>query len=754
MSTDNQAATVEAPKIKKWSDLYQHYRPIQLCDVVGQKNAIKGLTNSAKRESWNHAYMFAGAYGSGKTSIARILASLIVCPNRKAGSDMACGRCKYCLSIHEGHCVDVIEMDGAEQSGVEEARDLKKSAAYAPQELKKKIYLIDECLGALTRINTDHGLIPICKIVNNRMLVKVRSYNETTGVVDYRNISNWFRNSGKDVYRLSFGRDGVLYASDGHLVSTPNGWKTVGELNEGDIVHRLSVTLNDIQEQLVFGSLLGDANITKNASRAKRGFVRGTCPRMRFVHGVKQLAYLRFKHELMRNMVKTNPSQCIKKTFIECGPIETWRFATVASPVFFDAWNLTMQDGKKTVSRQWLDRVGPMGMAFWFCDDGALREYKTAAGNHYSVTLHTQGFGLPGNVELQKWLQSKRFSGSILKEKKNGHTLYRIALDKDGSERFLQEIWPYVPDAMVNKLKNFIGRGKRFDYANMVFNSESVHNEVLVSKTFFRCESSTYDLEVEGNHNYFASGTLVHNCHRLSKEANSALLKVLEEPPPFVHFIFCTTDSDKVLPTIISRCQRFKLTKIPSDLMAQRLEAVAKREGIKLEQGVSKYIARLSDGSLRDGLGNLEQVAIFSNGDVNLSTAAEFFGLPEKRIVYEIVNAMVVGNISEMMLRINDLIMSCVQPRDILFEISNVLRNIFMVSTCGRNGKLLDINDDEIELVEKLVKLLPSSAFQKMVDALRNSERMVAVHVNERWVVESALVNCAMIINEAQSTKK
>jgi DNA polymerase III gamma/tau subunit len=188
--------------------------------------------------------------------------------------------------------------------------------------------------------------------------------------------------------------------------------------------------------------------------------------------------------------------------------------------------------------------------------------------------------------------------------------------------------------------------------------------------------------------------------------------------------------------------------------MAQRLDAVAKREGIKLEAGVSKYIARLSDGSLRDGLGNLEQVSIFSNGDVTMSAVSEFFGLPEKRITYEIVDMMAAGNISGMMLNINDLIMSCVQPREILFEISNVLRNIYMVINCGRNAKLVDINDDEMDLVERLSKRISAVTLQKMVESLRNTERMVAVHINERWVVESALVHCAMIIQEAQSSLK
>jgi len=378
---------------KSWSNLYKSYRPFQLCSVVGQQNVVTSLTNSAKRNSFNHAHLLAGAYGSGKTSFARILASLMVCPNRKPGSPYVCGKCKYCLGIHEGHCVDVMEINGASQTGVDAARELEKNAFFSPQELKKKIYIIDEC-------------------------------------------------------------------------------------------------------------------------------------------------------------------------------------------------------------------------------------------------------------------------------------------------------------------------------------------------------------------------------HKLSSAANSALLKVLEEPPPYVHFIFCTTDPDKMLSTIISRCQRHILKKIPSKLMAERLELIAKREGITLENGVSRYISKLSDGSLRDAIGNLEQVAIFADGKIDMESMTNFFGLPEKRMIYEIVKYIANGNVSGLLMCVNDLIMSNVEPREILAEITNVMRNIFIVKAFGKDGKLppgelIELNDDELEIVKVIANDLSLAMLHKMAESFSVVEKRVAVNINVRWIVEAALVQCALIVNsEVQKSLK
>jgi len=122
--------------------LYRKYRSQRFAEIVGQKPVIRILANSIRKERMNHAYLFAGPRGTGKTSIARIFAKAINCEN-PAGGD-ACGKCSVCTSIAEGRAVDVIEIDAASNRGIDNIRDLREKVGYAPLNFRFKVYIIDE----------------------------------------------------------------------------------------------------------------------------------------------------------------------------------------------------------------------------------------------------------------------------------------------------------------------------------------------------------------------------------------------------------------------------------------------------------------------------------------------------------------------------------------------------------------------------------------------------------------------------------
>jgi DNA polymerase III subunit gamma/tau len=122
--------------------LYRRHRPRTFADVVGQEHVVRTLSNAVEQEKVHHAYLFVGSRGTGKTSMAKILAACLNCVN---GPTVApCGVCDSCVSIASATSLDVIEMDAASNNSVDDIRDLREKVAYAPVSGRHKIYILDE----------------------------------------------------------------------------------------------------------------------------------------------------------------------------------------------------------------------------------------------------------------------------------------------------------------------------------------------------------------------------------------------------------------------------------------------------------------------------------------------------------------------------------------------------------------------------------------------------------------------------------
>jgi DNA polymerase III subunit gamma/tau len=122
--------------------LYRRYRPRTFAEVVGQTHVTRTLANAIEEDRLSHAYLFTGPRGTGKTSTARILAAAINCED--GPTPTPCGICEHCRSITEGSSVDVIELDMASHGGVDDARELRDRALFAPARARRKVYILDE----------------------------------------------------------------------------------------------------------------------------------------------------------------------------------------------------------------------------------------------------------------------------------------------------------------------------------------------------------------------------------------------------------------------------------------------------------------------------------------------------------------------------------------------------------------------------------------------------------------------------------
>jgi len=122
--------------------LYRKYRPQNFREIIGQEHIVKTLQNALKIGRISHAYLFTGPRGTGKTTIARILAKAVNCENVENGEP--CNKCEACIAITEGRAMDLIEIDAASNRGIDEIRELREGVKFVPTSLKYKIYIIDE----------------------------------------------------------------------------------------------------------------------------------------------------------------------------------------------------------------------------------------------------------------------------------------------------------------------------------------------------------------------------------------------------------------------------------------------------------------------------------------------------------------------------------------------------------------------------------------------------------------------------------
>ncbi|MBN1353809.1 MAG: DNA polymerase III subunit gamma/tau [Candidatus Omnitrophica bacterium] len=179
---------------------------------------------------------------------------------------------------------------------------------------------------------------------------------------------------------------------------------------------------------------------------------------------------------------------------------------------------------------------------------------------------------------------------------------------------------------------------------------------------------------------------IIDEVHMLTQEAFNALLKTLEEPPLHVKFIFATTKPYKVLPTIISRCQRFDFRRIPVSSIADKLKDIIKKENLKVQDEAIFLIAKAADGSMRDAEVILDQLLSFAKGKIAPSDVTEALGLIENELLFGIADCLLANDKGKILDIINTLISNGKDPVFVTSGIIEHFRNVLVAKISGEEG--------------------------------------------------------------------
>ena len=188
---------------------------------------------------------------------------------------------------------------------------------------------------------------------------------------------------------------------------------------------------------------------------------------------------------------------------------------------------------------------------------------------------------------------------------------------------------------------------------------------------------------------------IVDEAHQLTQPAWDAFLKTLEEPPPHTVFVLATTSPYRVPATIVSRCQRFDLARIPQSEIVGRLTHVAAEEGIELESGVAERVARLAKGGLRDALGMLEQVAAFTGSPLTLDGARSVLGLVRGDALRTFLDALTHADTRAAFEVVETLVEEGADLRQFLEELLGNLRALLHVRVGAEGSTENDFSPDE-----------------------------------------------------------
>lgn len=235
----------------------------------------------------------------------------------------------------------------------------------------------------------------------------------------------------------------------------------------------------------------------------------------------------------------------------------------------------------------------------------------------------------------------------------------------------------------------------------------------------------------------------IDEVHMLSASAFNALLKTLEEPPAHAKFIFATTEPEKILPTVVSRCQRFDLRRIPVPLIAERLRKIADDEGVEVSDDALLAIARGADGGMRDAQSALDQLIAFTGTKIAESDVLNVFGLVARKALEDLAAAVLQGDVVRILTLVDELDRGGKDLRRLTVELIDHFRNLLVTMHVGGNATGLDLTDAQRATLAAQSQVAKAPNVLQIVEILIDLDSRLRLALSRRTLLETALVRAA-----------
>ncbi len=237
---------------------------------------------------------------------------------------------------------------------------------------------------------------------------------------------------------------------------------------------------------------------------------------------------------------------------------------------------------------------------------------------------------------------------------------------------------------------------------------------------------------------------IIDEVHMLSKAAFNALLKTMEEPPEHVKFILATTEPEKVLPTILSRCQRYDFRNIPTREIAQHLKEICKSEKIKADDDALLLVAKAGAGSMRDSLSLLDRLLSVGEKQLSIELIEQTLGMPRSQVLFDLAQSIGEGNVKDVLERADKLMTGGLSADTLVSTLADHFRNLLILRTCGPKSNLVEVPGIAIDDLVRQAERFDPIVLTQDIAILEELRRSLRTSQAGRALLDATLVRLTL----------